>query len=102
MHILSLRIVCLSLFSLNLSAVQYNCSIDKQNKGSNSMEPMFALIALAALFLLKKNRDETRSLREVVQSRSTSMSTHRPIVVKPRAKNAPKTKKVFYAKRINK
>lgn len=66
------------------------------------METMFVLMALAALFLLKKNREETRSLREVVQSRSTSMSTHRPIVVKPRAKNAPKTKKVFRVKRINK
>ena len=66
------------------------------------METMFVLIALAALFLLKKNREETRSLREAVQSRSTSMSTHRPIVVKPRAKNALKTKKVFRVKRINK
>ena len=66
------------------------------------METMFALIALAAILLLKKNRDETRSLREVVQSRSTSMSTRRPIVVKPRAKTAPKTKKVFRVKRFNK
>lgn len=66
------------------------------------METMFVLMALAALFLLKKNREETRSLREAVQSKSTSMSIRRPIVVKPRAKNAPKTKKVFRVKRINK
>jgi len=63
---------------------------------------MFVLMALVALFLLKKNREETRSLREVVQSRSNSMSTRHPIVVKPRAKNTPKTKKVFHVKRINK